>query len=297
METQPIVTEDPGRISVSLVRRHCPACGKITEQRRLYSIDRCDILRCSGCGLGRAEAPAFDPARYYTGAYFSGQHSDGYADYRGAEPVLRKEFARTVKFIRERCSRGRLLEVGCAYGYFLEEAKPYFDVCGIELAADAAAHCRKSGLAVLAGAADEANLSDIGMVDVIVMLDVIEHLPDPAETLRLLACHLNPGGLIVITTGDFGSPVARLFGRRWRLMTPPQHLWFFTPESLKKIASSLGLAIEDLDHPYKIVPLSLVMFQLRRMLRLSPTSRPAPTIGLPVNLFDAMRAVLRKPPP
>jgi hypothetical protein len=61
------------------------------------------------------------------------------------------------------------------------------------------------------------------------------------------------------------------------------------------MASSLGLALEHVDHPFKIVPLSLVMFQLRRMLRLPPTSRPFPTIGLPVNLFDAMRAVLRKP--
>jgi SAM-dependent methyltransferase len=296
METQPIATEDPSRAAVSRVPRHCPACGEITGQRRLYAVERCDILRCPGCGLGRAEAKAFEPESYYTGAYFTGQRSDGYADYRGAEPVLRKEFERTVSFIRERCDGGRLLEVGCAYGFFLEEAKPYFEVRGIELAADAAGHCRKSGLPVLAGVADEANLSEIGMVDVIVMLDVIEHLSDPHETLRLLARHLNPGGMIVITTGDFGSPVARLLGRRWRLMTPPQHLWFFTQESLKKIARALGLGLEHVDHPFKIVPLSLVLFQLRRMLRLPPTSRPAPTIGLPVNLFDAMRAVLRKPP-
>jgi hypothetical protein len=110
-----------------------------------------------------------------------------------------------------------------------------------------------------------------------------------------LARHLNPGGIIVITTGDFGSPLARLLGRHWRLMTPPQHLWFFTRESFAKIASSLGLVLEHVDHPFKIVPLSLVLFQLRRMLHLASTARPAPTIGLPVNLFDAMRAVLRKP--
>ena len=294
MQTQPIVAEAPTGISVRL-QRHCPACGEMTEQRRLYSVEHCDILRCPDCGIGRAEAPAFDPAGYYTGEYFSGQRSDGYADYRATELVLRSEFARTVKFIRERCDGGRLLEVGCAYGYFLQEAKACFDVCGIELAADAAAHCRASGFPVLTGAADEANLHEIGMVDVIAMLDVIEHLPDPIETLRILARHLNPGGTIIITTGDFGSPAARLLGRRWRLMTPPQHLWFFTRKSLKKMASSLGLALEHADHPFKIVPLSLVMFQLRRMLRLPPTSRPFPTIGLPVNLFDAMRAVLRKP--
>jgi SAM-dependent methyltransferase len=294
METQPIATP----ISNASWQRHCPACGEITRQRRLYSVEGCDILRCPGCGLGRAEAPAFDPAPYYTGDYFSGRRSDGYADYRGAEPVLRKEFARTVKFIGEQHDRRRrLLEVGCAYGYFLEEAKPFFEVCGIELAAEAVEHCRESGLRVLAGVADEANLAAIGMVDVIVMLDVIEHLPDPPETLHRLARHLNPGGIIVITTGDFGSPLARLLGRYWRLMTPPQHLWFFTRASLEKIAGANGLALEHVDHPSKIVPLSLVFFQFRRMLRLAPRSLSrASTFGLPVNLFDAMRVVLRKPP-
>src|SRR5262249_7180751 len=159
-----------------------------------------------------------------TSDYFSGGKSDGYADYPGAEPILRREFAGTVKFVREWRSCGRLVEVGCAYGYFLQEAKAFFDVCGIELATEAAIHCRKSGLQVFTGMADETNLQQIGSTDVFVLLDVIEHLPDPRETLRLLTRHLNPGGIIIITTGDFGSPVARLLGRHWRLMTPPQHL-------------------------------------------------------------------------
>jgi SAM-dependent methyltransferase len=286
---------DLAGMSASSQRRQCPACGKITKLRWLYSINGCDILRCPGCGLGRADAPAFEPARYYTGDYFSGHQSDGYADYLGAEPVLRREFARTVKFIRERRDGGRLLELGCAFGYFLHEAKPYFDVCGIELAAEAADHCRKSGFPVLAGVADEANLRQIGMVDVIVMLDVIEHLPNPHEALRLLARQLTHRGIIIITTGDFGSSVARLCGRRWRLMTPPQHLWFFTCESLCRMASSLSLTLEHVDHPFKIVPLSLLSFQLGRMLRI-PLPSGSSTVGLPVNLFDAMRAVLRKAP-
>jgi SAM-dependent methyltransferase len=284
-----ILTQD----TVSLL---CPACCQISEHQLLYSIRDCDILRCRGCGLGRAEAQAFNPASYYTSDYFSGRRSDGYANYLGSELALRREFALTVKFIRKWRNGGRLLEVGCAYGYFLQEAKPYFDVFGIELAADAAIHCHKSGLQVFAGAVDETILREIGSTDVIVLLDVIEHLPDPRESLRSLTRHLNPGGIVVITTGDFDSYVARLFGRRWRLMTPPQHLWFFSRDSLQKIASSLGLRLEHVDRPWKIVPLSLMVFQLRRMLRL-PAYLPARglNIGLPVNLFDAVRVVLRKP--
>jgi SAM-dependent methyltransferase len=276
--------------------RDCPACAEVTEQQILYPLKGCNILRCRNCGLGHAEAPAFDPTSYYTGKYFSGHQPDGYADYLAAEPVLRREFAKTVAFIRQWRNAGRLMEIGCAYGFFLHEAKKYFDVSGIELAADAAIYCQRAGLSVLQGMADETTLHRDEKMDVIAMLDVIEHLPDPRETLVLLSRHLAPGGIVVITTGDFGSVVARLCGRYWRLMTPPQHLWFFGRKSIIRLAGSLGLKVERVDHPRKIVPLSLIMFQLCRMFRLSPPAQSsAPELGIPVNLFDAMRVVLRKP--
>lgn len=275
----------------------CPACGETAEQRLRFHVNGCDILQCKACGLGRTEAAAFDPDAYYTEDYFSGRHSDGYSDYRGAEPVLRREFARSVDFVRRFRADGRLLELGCAYGFFLAEAAAGgFAVNGIELAQDAVEHCRRSGLDVLHGVADAANLRRIGPVDVVVLLDVIEHLPDPRETLALCCEQLNPGGIIMITTGDFGSPAAKLTGAKWRLMTPPQHLWFFTQASMQRMADSLGLAVEHLDRPWKIVPASLIAFQLRRMLGLRGVAAArASRLGIPINLFDAMRVVLRKP--
>ena len=79
-------------------------------------------------------------------------------------------------------------------------------------------------------------------------------------------------------------------------MTPPQHLWFFTPDSMRRLSTAAGLTVESLDHPWKLVPLSLIAFQLRRMLGVgAKASTSASRIGLPVNLFDAMRVVLRKP--
>jgi SAM-dependent methyltransferase len=275
--------------------RPCPACGSSTDHLLRFKRNGCDILQCRDCGLGRTETSGFDPSAYYTGDYFSGGHSDGYADYLGAEPVLRREFARSVDFIRGYRSGGKLLELGCAYGFFLQEAARYFEVTGIELAEEAADHGRRAGLNVLSGMADAANLQRVGHVDVIVLFDVIEHLPNPRETLALCCQHLNPGGIIVITTGDFGSAVAKLAGVKWRLMTPPQHLWFFTPDSMRRMSAPLGLSVEHVDHPWKLVPVSLIMFQLRRMLGLrSASGAAASRFGVPVNLFDAMRVVLRK---
>src|SRR5262249_60847293 len=107
----------------------------------------------------------------------SGCTPGGLSVYPGAGPVLRREFARSCDFIRRHCDRGKLLELGCAYGFFLMEAARYFDVAGIEPAADAAESGRRAGLNVLCGTADTANLQRIGQVDVVVLLDVIEHLP------------------------------------------------------------------------------------------------------------------------
>jgi SAM-dependent methyltransferase len=272
----------------------CPACGEVADRIFRYSVNGCNIWQCRNCGLGCADASQFDPKKYYTAEYFSGSHSDGYADYLGAAPVLSREFASSVKFIRHFCDKGHLLELGCAYGLFLKEAEPFFDVAGIEIADDAAQYARQSGLKVLSGVADEENLDKVGMVDVIVLFDVIEHLVDPRQTLALCTRHLRPGGIIVVTTGDFASYVARITGRRWRLMTPPQHLWFFTRPSMSRLATSLGLSLEYADHPWKIVPLTLIHFQLRRMLGLRPGHAWSSRVGIPVNLFDAMRLVFRK---
>jgi SAM-dependent methyltransferase len=295
MEPSLLQTDASQVTAQSELSRPCPACGRDTDHTFRFRVNGSDIFQCHQCGLGSAETSAFDPATYYAEGYFSGRRADGYSDYLGAEPVLRREFARSVDFIRRYRDRGKLLELGCAYGFFLMEAARYFDVAGIELSAEAAVHGRRTGLNVLQGMADAASLQRIGQVDIIVLFDVIEHLPQPRETVALCCRHLNPGGIIVITTGDFGSTAARLAGARWRLMTPPQHLWFFTQESIRRLSAGLGLAVEHVDHPWKTVPVSLIVFQLRRMLGLqSEAVTTASRIGVPVNLFDAMRVVLRK---
>ena len=274
---------------------HCPACALSTEHRRLFTKNGCDIFQCAACGLARADVSNFVPEEYYNDDYFSGGRTDGYGDYRGTAATLHREFARTVAFVRRWHKGGRLLEIGCAYGFFLDEAQAYFDVVGIEIADAAATAARDRGLNVITGIADRDTLAPLGTFDVIVMLDVIEHLPDPGATLALCHDHLASGGIVVITTGDISSLYARVAGPHWRLATPPQHLWYFTPESLRRLGRATGYRLESCDHPWKLVPLSLIGFQVRRMLGARQAqSGGVGHLGVPVNLFDSMRAVFRK---
>src|SRR6185503_12980899 len=103
------------------------ACGSATL-RVAFTKGPFEIVRCGSCGLGRTAMPDdFDPSNYYTRQYFEGGVSDGYADYVATEQTLREEFRRTVDFILGATpARGALLEFGCAYGFFLQEARAHF---------------------------------------------------------------------------------------------------------------------------------------------------------------------------
>ena len=273
----------------------CICCGKTVAQT-VYEVRSFPISRCSFCGLGRTVLDKdFDLEKYYSEAYFNGAVDDGYADYIGSEEVLRPEFRRTVIHLLERsCSQGTLLEFGCAYGFFLMEAAPFFErVEGIELCEDAVRFCSSRGLNVVRGVVDAAALE--GPYEAAVGLDVIEHIPDPHEAVKLIAGRLNPGGTLLLTTGDWRSLLARAMGPRWRLMTPPQHLSFFTPRSMTLMLEAAGLRVVELSHPCKRVPLSLLAYQLQRLAGLKPRLFPALNkLGIPINLWDAMRVIAVK---
>ena len=129
------------------------------------------------------------------------------------------------------------------------------------------------------------------------MLDVIEHIDNVTETIEMIAKNLRPGGSLIITTGDWSSLVARITGKRWRLMAPPLHLWYFTPDSLKKLGQRFGLKLISNTYPWKIVPLELILQQALTMLGINvKVSLPKifKTLGIPVSLNDAMRMTFRK---
>ena len=268
----------------------CAACGE-RDATRLYALNGCDVVKCP-CGLARAVPPAgFDPASIYTEAYFQGGRNDGYADYEASGSELRAEFRRTLHALRRHVRSGTLIELGCAYGFFLEAARDCFTACGIEISDHARAVCHEKGLDVAREQTAEF-LESRGPFDAAVLLDVIEHLEDPGAVLGQLHEAMRAGAQLMITTGDFGSLLARAMGRRWRLMTPPQHLWFFSPETMGILLERHGFRMHTVAHPTKLVPLSLVVYQASRYLRRPPpTRRFTPRGRVPINLFDAMRVI------
>ena len=210
-------------------------------------MDDYPIVRCGVCGLvyvGRE--PATETLiELYGEAYWEDEGETGYQGYGGAESAKRHHFGSLLDQLAAARSPGDLLELGSAYGYFLDEAQRRgWRVRGIEpsLHAREQAH-QRFGLAVVEGP-----LADLApepeSQDVIVMWDVIEHLPDPRRTLQAAFSRLRPGGVLALSTGDIGSAAARLHGRDWSLMTPPWHQFYFSRSTLRRLLASVGFRVE-----------------------------------------------------
>lgn len=277
-------------------RRVCDVCRDEREHSFLYEKEGFPIDRCCECGLVSTRVPpGFDAGGLYDQDYYEGGKRDSYAAYGLSGPVLRAEFRRVLEAMaRFESPGGRLLEVGCAYGFFLDEAQSSYDVHGVEISEAAVARCREKGLDVVRGGIEKLDQPDESF-DAAVLLDCIEHLPRPYEAVQRIHRLLKPGGLLVMTTGDFDSGLARLTGRRWRLMTPPGHLYFYTPDSLGRMLERSGYEVLDIAHPTKIVPVGLAVHLLTSRLGLGTRwIQPLCRIGVPLNLFDVMRVVARR---
>ena len=141
---------------------------------------------------------------------------------------------------------GRLLDVGCAAGFFLAEARRHYDVQGVELSRWSSAYARdRLGLPVVTGTLADAAAAGGVVFDVVTLWDVIEHVPEPvallADAARVLK--LGSGRDIVLTTGDIGGAYAQRAGAGWDLLTPPWHLTFFDRATLAGAAERAGLRV------------------------------------------------------
>jgi SAM-dependent methyltransferase len=141
----------------------------------------------------------------------------------------------------------RVLDVGCGGGYFLRIARMLgATVEGIEPSAHGAAVARKAGLEVFNGTLREylGSRSD-ARFDIITSNHVVEHMPDPVETLRAMRHLLAPHGYIWIAVPNAGYPLSVKLRGYWHSTDLPYHLMQFTPRSLEAAAARAGLKVRS----------------------------------------------------
>jgi SAM-dependent methyltransferase len=140
---------------------------------------------------------------------------------------------------------GRLLDVGCATGRFLQRmAAVGWRVSGIELDPEAAAKARAVTPDVLVGDPSHVALPRASF-DLVTAFHVVEHLPDPVGGVRNMLGWLAPGGLLVIEVPNVGGWGGALFGRHWSGLDFPRHLTHFTPRTMRALVERCGGRVVD----------------------------------------------------
>lgn len=180
---------------------------------------------------------------FYTEDFFQGNRRPaGYADYLRDKEIHVRHFQAYWPLIRQEFPYpGRVLDIGCALGFFLDMARAEgWEAVGIELSGFAAQWARnKLGLDVRTGTLLDAHLPK-GCFDVVTLWATIEHLADPIGTLREAHRILRPGGLILITTGEVEGILDRLSKGLCYWYEPPAHLYYFSTRTLRAMLQKAG---------------------------------------------------------
>jgi len=226
----------------------CNICGS-QDTRLVFQKWSFRIVQCIECGLVYVNPRAFriEEDDYFQGPYLSTIEKDGKLD-----PGIATLYGEIIYNLGSRAPLGKLLDVGCAMGHFLGFAKRYgWDVEGVECSPYAADYAEKRFGAKVHPVC---TLSDAKLqkdtYNSCVLVEVIEHLPDPRETMREVWRVLQPGGLVYLTTPNFSSYRSLLMREEWTAVIPIGHLYYFDANTLGHLLLSLGfINVENLTGP------------------------------------------------
>ncbi|MEX1025447.1 MAG: class I SAM-dependent methyltransferase [Planctomycetota bacterium] len=281
----------------------CGLCGS-RERALKFRDGRFSVVTCADCELTYV-TPRLDDSTLidavYGERYWSSEaaKAHGYTDYRAEAPLYRRTYAKRLSVVRRHFPKpGRVLDVGCAAGYFLEVMRDAgWDVAGLEPSDAIRARATETlGDAVKGGLLGEVELEPASF-DLITMWDVIEHIPDPVAAMKEVERLLAPGGKFLIETQNIDSRAAKVLGRRWQHFKHFEHIYHFNAKTLGDALGRAGFRV--LENTPKLGGKYVSMgFIAERAGRLHPvlSTLLAPLKllekrALYVNLFDEMIVV------
>jgi SAM-dependent methyltransferase len=284
----------------------CAVCGAALEGPIAVRSRTFTLRTCPSCGSwtalprpGDAEQAAIhDNADYFDHPYFKLRRSVTPSQIRRCRNV----FSYIAAALDPASLRGqRLLDIGCDTGNFLMAAQQEFGIVpvGIDVAARAVRVARQQGVEAHRAAIEDAPAELTGFLTA-TAIDLIEHVPDPAAFLRQVRDRIRPGGALYLETPNIRSLVYRfgraLFGRTGHRLAglkerlfPPQHIQYFTPESLGRLAQRTGYEVVRLN--CRVLPSSDIAASLGARLAIGALQACDRLLGSEILVC----AVLRRP--
>jgi 2-polyprenyl-3-methyl-5-hydroxy-6-metoxy-1,4-benzoquinol methylase len=220
--------------SVEHIRNTCVLCGA-SSFKRLFGRNHF-LIKCRNCGMVSAR---MIPTEEELKAYYL-----EYPSYDSISPLTLQRYNEILDKLEPYRKSNSLLETGCGFGFFLEAARMRkWQVTGTELSGNALAECRRKNIPVSEHLEDLIRENKI--FDAVVSLEVIEHLKDPVEQVSKYARLLRPSGVLYVTTPNFNSFSRRLLGRKWNVILYPEHIHYFTPDTIHRMLKDEFLKIEN----------------------------------------------------
>jgi SAM-dependent methyltransferase len=218
----------------------CKLCGALAEP--LMQHNGFMIVRCPACGFMFALVPQkYDlGAVYADDAYWNGGCDYGYPDYEQAWRDARKVLLSRLNRLEHVTRAGRMLEIGCAAGYFLREAQQSgWQVFGVELSPTMRKRCEQ-----LVGCRLFASLQEVAdselRFDCVAMFEVIEHLDEPLAFMRKVRTVMAPSAILTLSTPNFIAPEAYRNRHSNHWFCPPAHVSYFVPTTLRNCIDEAG---------------------------------------------------------
>ena len=214
------------------------------------------ILKCEDCNIAFQERFPEDPLQYYANAsYYEAWWKDKEKD-KAAVRFLKEK---TANWVLDQMgsfsgSGARILEVGCAFGFFLKAARQRnYQITGLEVS-EAGKEAGLNGFEVWNVPFENLDLKE-GSFDVVVLIDVIEHFADPDANLSKIKHLLNKDhGILVLITPDIGSIACKIFGSKW-LHWKSEHLYYYSRKGISKLLQKHGFKVAVLKNAWKATSL------------------------------------------
>lgn len=224
----------------------------LTGQDRINGLPgEFQVVRCRSCQLLRTDPrPTAESMGYY--------YPDDYPPYLGTQVNQAGQPGRLKQWLKQLLDTkaqsipelppGKMLEIGCASGRYLHKmANLGWQVEGIEFSPQAAESARQSGYQVYTGSLESVEFESSDF-DLITGWMVLEHLHQPLQGMQKLYSWAKPGAYLALSVPNAASLEFKLFQSRWFALQLPNHLYHFTPETLRKLLVEAGWEFHSVQH-------------------------------------------------
>jgi SAM-dependent methyltransferase len=219
---------------------NCPIC-ESPQHSRLHREGSFQMVRCLSCQFIYLNPRPTDRSLF---DFYQDYLPEGEPSVESWKRMMRSVFKRAAKLLEQQVGKGRLLDVGTGFGFFLPEMKRKgWDVMGVEISQKGMEYARDVlGLQIQPGPLEAAGFP-ANSFDAVTGFYVIEHLPNPMAFFR--ECHriLKPGGILLLRY-PHTTPIKNLlslFGVENRLYDLPAHLSDFSPRVIQQCLERTGL--------------------------------------------------------